>query len=976
MPDKPGRLAELEARNAELEAELALYRDAVEHMHEGLCVFDAQSRIALSNRRYEEVLRLPKGSVQPGLSSTELIQLGIDAGHYPAGKTAEEILDEIRAHYRADPSSATVTRGERTYAIKRNVTHNGLAVTTWEDITAQVTAEGAVRESEGRLRAVLDSMPDCLTMFAESGELIHINPTGLELLQAPDIEALSAAGLAFVPEEHLATVKEVHCRVMAGEAVRWSYDVLGLQGRRRHVEAHSVPFAMPDGSKVHMTITRDISEREEVHESVRRSEERLRLQQDATGLAGFEASHGGKIWFTERFAEQAGLPPGTTELTHEEWNAIVHPDDRGELARSVSESLARGTSFNCEFRIIRPDNGEVRWISSTTKVDKDANGEPLRSVGAHLDITERKLAEEALRESEERFRLAAEAAGLGVWDYDLENDRREWSQRLREIFGIDQDIEPSLAVAEACIHPDDKPQFMRTLRDARTNDVSRFEASFRIIRPSDGVERWVTMNGWRTHRSDDQLRRIIMTVRDVTQEKTAEERVRWSASHDALTRLANRSLFQEKLDYAIAKAAGSGRAVGLLMLDMDHFKQINDSLGHDAGDMLLKMFAKRLRSVVRHADTVARLGGDEFAVVMPEIESEVELLHVARAIQERLREPFIHTGRILDSRVSIGASIYPHHGSTPEELMKNADMALYAAKAAGRGMLTMFEPYMREEVQRRSAMVQLARDAIADDRIIPYYQPKLDLATRSLVGFEALLRWRMPNGRIATPSSIEAAFDDLNVAAQLSDRMIERIIADMRSWLDRGVQFNSVAVNASAAEFRRDNFGERVLDQLRRAGIPTSCFQLEVAETVFLGRGAEYVHRALALLNMRGVVIALDDFGTGYASLRHLKQFPVDKIKIDKGFVRDMAVDPGDEAIISAVVKLGHSLGIKVVAEGIETEEQETRLLELGCEFGQGFLFSRAVSASRVPGLVEKWPQRAIPIRPAHRALRLLAKRA
>jgi len=288
----------------------------------------------------------------------------------------------------------------------------------------------------------------------------------------------------------------------------------------------------------------------------------------------------------------------------------------------------------------------------------------------------------------------------------------------------------------------------------------------------------------------------------------------------------------------------------------------------------------------------------------------------------------------------------------------------------------MFEPRMREEVQRRSAMVQLARDAIEDDRIIPYYQPKLDLATRSLVGFEALLRWRMPNGRIATPTSIEAAFDDLNVAARLSDRMIDRIVADMRGWLDRGVQFNSVAVNASAAEFRRDDFGERVLDQLRRAGIPTSCFQLEVAETVFLGRGAEYVHRALALLNMRGVVIALDDFGTGYASLRHLKQFPVDKIKIDKGFVRDMAVDPGDEAIISAVVKLGFSLGIKVVAEGIETEEQETRLLELGCEFGQGFLFSRAVPASRVPGLVQKWPQRATPIRPTHRDMRLLAKRA
>jgi EAL domain-containing protein (putative c-di-GMP-specific phosphodiesterase class I) len=307
---------------------------------------------------------------------------------------------------------------------------------------------------------------------------------------------------------------------------------------------------------------------------------------------------------------------------------------------------------------------------------------------------------------------------------------------------------------------------------------------------------------------------------------------------------------------------------------------------------------------------------------------------------------------MLDCRASLGASMFPAHGNASREVLKNADVALYAAKAAGRATLMMYNPELREDMQRRQAMVHLARNAIADDRVIPYYQPKLDLQSGTVDGFEALLRWRMPNGRIGQPASLEAAFENLEVAAALSDRMIDRVIADMRVWLDRGIAFKHVAVNASAAEFRRDNFAERVLDQLARAQIPTRCFQIEVTETVFLGRGAESIHRALALLDARGVKIALDDFGTGYASLRHLKQFPVDIIKIDRSFVRDMDVDPGDEAIVRAVINLGKSLGIHVVAEGIESDAQARHLMRLGCDFGQGFLFSKAVGANRVPAII------------------------
>jgi diguanylate cyclase (GGDEF)-like protein/PAS domain S-box-containing protein len=814
--------------------------------------------------------------------------------------------------------------------------------------------------SEARLRAIFDALPDCVKIFDSEGRIVHINPGGLDLLQAQDLASLSKPGYSPVPPEYLPACHAVHADVISGQPVVWEYEIVGLQGRRRHVEAHSVPFQLPDGSRAHLCISRDNTERKNAEILLRRNEERLRLVQEATGLAEFEAGPSGIVEFTERLCEQVGVPKETHSFSFSEWLQIVHPEDREHLQAVIRSSLASDETFESEFRIVRADTGETRWISSRTKMERDASGRAIRTIGAHFDITERKRAEEALRDSEERFRLAAEAAGLGVWDYDPESGKREWSERLKEILGFSPDTQPSLELAVGRIHPDERSQFM-SISSELLNDreAGRFEQTFRILRAVDEAERWITVNGWKTRKGLNAHGRIILTVRDVTDEKTSEQRFRWTASHDALTGLANRALFQERLDAAIASAAASRGQVGLLLLDMDRFKQINDTLGHDAGDVLLKMFAERLQGIFRSEDTVARFGGDEFAVILPNLKTAQSLTNLTDSVLDRLREPFVYAGRILDCRASIGASVFPDHGPNAQELVKNADVALYSAKSAGRGTSIIFEPQLRADLQRRNMMIQTAREAVRCDRVIPYYQPKLDLANGSIIGFEALLRWRAPNGRIHLARAIHAAFEDLDVAAEISDRMIERTIADMRGWLDKGTAFEHVAVNASAAEFRRDNFAERVLDQLTRANIPTQCFQLEVTETVFLGRGAEYVHRALELLSSSGVRIALDDFGTGYASLRHLKQFPVDIMKIDRTFVRGMKSDPGDEAIIRAVINLGRSLGIKVVAEGIETQEQVEHLVRLRCDYGQGFLFSKAVPASRVPALTAQVPSRS-----------------
>jgi len=283
--------------------------------------------------------------------------------------------------------------------------------------------------------------------------------------------------------------------------------------------------------------------------------------------------------------------------------------------------------------------------------------------------------------------------------------------------------------------------------------------------------------------------------------------------------------------------------------------------------------------------------------------------------------------------------------------MKSADMALYAAKAAGRGTLRLYRGEMRLELQKRTSMLRVARDALKRGNVRPYYQPKVELRTGRAVGFEALMRWKHPTRGIQEPASVSAAFEDLSVAALISDRMIAAVIEDIVRWRDHGIDFGHVAVNAAAAEFRRGDFAERLLERLAEAGIPPACFQLEVTESVFVGRGAEYVERALRVLNAEGIAIALDDFGTGFASLSHLKQFPVDIVKIDRSFVRGLEDDPGDAAIVDAVTGLGRRLGKTIVAEGIESPHQHALLQALGCDQGQGYYYGRPAPAGQVPAL-------------------------
>ena len=440
----------------------------------------------------------------------------------------------------------------------------------------------------------------------------------------------------------------------------------------------------------------------------------------------------------------------------------------------------------------------------------------------------------------------------------------------------------------------------------------------------------------------------LSVSRDVTQEREQSEELKWASEHDALTHLPNRRSFQARLQAATIRAMQGEDQVGLLLIDLDHFKHVNDSLGHSAGDDLLTVVGERLRHCVREGDFVARIGGDEFAILLERGASEEALLTIGAHVQERLRAPVRAAGRSVRARASIGGALFPSNANSADDLFKYADTALYELKQNGRGGTRLFDNYMLAQAEKTVSQLNLARGALTEKTVVPLYQPKIDIATGGAIGLEALLRWRHPRRGLQLPATLEEAFNDYELAAKIGDLMQQKVARDIRRWLNDGVEFGRVSINAAPAEFLRDDYAERFLAILDANDVPANRLEVEVTEHAFLGRGPEYVARALNVLKEAGTTVSLDDFGTGCSSLAHLRDFPVDVVKVDKSFVQQMTDDPEIAAIVAAVIDLANSLQISVVAEGVETPAQLDLLRVMGCRIAQGHLYAAAVSAEQI----------------------------
>jgi diguanylate cyclase (GGDEF)-like protein/PAS domain S-box-containing protein len=716
------------------------------------------------------------------------------------------------------------------------------------------------------------------------------------------------------------------------------FRVVRPDGSERHCWSRIGPISQAGRVEAIHGVLLDLTERGVAHRALAESEEHHRNTVELSPHMPWTADPGGNLLtISGRWTDLTGL--SEAEALGNGWLDKVHDEDRTPVIAALARALARIEPLDVRARL-RCANGELRWIRSRASPKLDAAGRVERWYGLSEDVHEQEQTLARLRESEEHFRYAVELNPQIPWTADPLGTILDAGPRWDELI----DMRPQRWVE--ALHPDDieatLEQWAYSLRTGKRVDL-RYR-----LRGRDGSYKWCRVRASPRYAPSGEIFRWYGVVEDVDEQTVAQERISWSANHDALTRLPNRTLFDARLGEGLAAAQAADEGLALLILDVDNFKQINDTLGHDAGDVVLQTLADRLRATVRPIDTIARLGGDEFALVLPGVATPEEAASIAERILDRLREPVSHLGAKLDCRASIGASLYPAHGSNAGDLLKHADLALYSSKNARRGELLVFAPHMREEMQQRVTMTNAARAALLEDRIRAFYQPKIDLRTGEVVGFEALARWIDHFGAVHLPATIAAAFDDHEVSTALTRRMLALVIWQMRAWRDSGITFGHVALNASTADLHRPDFGEMVLASLSDAGIPPAHLQLEVTETVFLARGAERVEASLRMLNRNGVRIALDDFGTGYASLSHLKQFPVDIIKIDRSFIADIREGEQQSVIAEAVITLGRKLGMEVVAEGIETSLQAQWLLDAGCHFGQGFLFSAALPADEL----------------------------
>jgi diguanylate cyclase (GGDEF)-like protein/PAS domain S-box-containing protein len=840
-----------------------------------------------------------------------------------------------------------------------------------------------------------DAAYDAFVAFDAAGRIRNWNTAAARMFGFGPDEALGQPTTMLVFDSQAAAQQGRIERVLDGERI------LGViaQGRRR--DGSVVPLKMtlvPAGERRGgWLIARDLTEEHLAQATLTEAEFRLREAQELShvGLWLWDAASD-SLQISDELYRIHSISPLEFNGTMSAYMAYTHPEDRGTLIAAMAASLESGAGYEQEYRIARPD-GSIGWIYSRAQVVTAPEGGSAGLRGVAQDVTDRKRTADALREQAALLELLRRMAVAANEAADLEQALRicmrdvclHTGWPVGEVVFIDAD-----RVASSWnVHSVDPHRFSRVVEASQmappaiTGPVARALTSGRALvdraggTDADDTSRAAASCGLDTvialplivgaevvavlrffglGRPDE---RLVTTVWDganqlgrVVERARSRDELSHQALHDSLTGLPNRTLLMNRLGHALARQERGRSQVALIFLDLDNFKLINDSLGHETGDDLVVKVARRIARVLRPQDTAARFGGDEFIVLCDELENEQDVVNVAERILAAVSEPMILEGhRETFVTASAGIAIASEPGHAPEALLRDADLAMYRAKEAGRGLYQIFDSAMHRLATERLTVATELRAAIVNGQLRLLYQPQVDTATGEMFGVEALIRWQHPERGLIGPLEFISVAEETHLIVPLGEWVLVEACRQGARWRDQYPEGEplKLCVNVSAKQLARPELLDDVASALARSGIIPSSLCLEITESVLMGDEGSFLETLIGLKAL-GVAIAIDDFGTGYSSLAYLRRYPIDVIKVDKAFVDGLEdPDPKPTAVMAAVVDLAHALGVVALAEGVETHAQRDALRRLGCDGCQGYLFGRPVEPDVITVLMD-----------------------
>ncbi|WP_269822960.1 EAL domain-containing protein [Rheinheimera faecalis] len=671
------------------------------------------------------------------------------------------------------------------------------------------------------------------------------------------------------------------------------------------------------------------------HAKVTASEQRLKQALDSIDSGAWEWHAHKNIMFASRIYSMLGYQEALNPLAMTQHLSLLHPEDKEAYQQAWQKLMQTpDKTFDHTYRM-QHKNGKWLWFRDIGKVaEVDDKGQPERVIGTFSNITETRANQEKARLFGEAFQQTRD------WVVILDASQRviAANQSFADVFGSVDQYLVSPKTHHLGISLQRRRFYTALLRGLTVNQHWQGEE---LVHTPDGKERPTLIN-ISAIGDIDKVEFFVLVFTDITAQKVAEEELRYLASYDSLTGLPNRTLLMDRIQHGIEQAKRAKKSLALCFIDLDKFKQVNDSLGHDVGDQLLQEVARRLRATLRETDTIARLGGDEFVVLLESYKNDDNISHVARKMLQSIGEPMqlgIHTVSVSPS---IGIAVYPDDATDANSLLKHADVAMYHAKDLGRNNFQFFIAEMNEKAHMQLAKETQLRQAFKDGEFINYYQPIVDCRSQSVIGVEVLMRW-IHKGIFIPPTEFIPMAEDLRLIIPMTLSLLERALVDLQQWRQAGLDLY-LSVNLSTSHLEQLSLAEHTEKLLNKYQLPASCLRFEVTESALM-RDHEKAITTMLALNQLGIQLALDDFGTGYSSLKYLKELPIDAIKIDRSFVKDIGIDPDDETIIEAILSMAGSLGMSCVAEGVETEQQLAFFSSRQCYLIQGYLFAKPMPA-------------------------------